>query len=386
MMKLCFLLICLSVRDIAGAIETPTQRYCEWAILGAGPAGITAVGKLLDKQQQNIAWIDPEFNVGSLGKFYTGVPGNTKTKTVIEYFKSIKSFGFEDFQHELLISRENPESCAQLGIFVEAYQAITKTLQKHKEVSTIQSVCEKIKKKPAGLWELSLKNNSTVYAHSLILATGSIPQKITPASNSTPPLISLDVALDKEKIKHAVSENDSVIVFGNSHSGILAVKNLSDCKVKSIIHVSKNPIRYAEFIGSSIKYDNTGLKGEVASWAKNIYEQGLVKNLIITTPDAYAQYIPLATKVIVAIGFEQTPIPIDGYKTKVEYNQTTGEIASGLFGVGIAFPARIFDLHSNEWEYDVGFSKFGRHLSNNIDKWILQHTESLKSTSGKHKP
>lgn len=385
MIKSCFLLLSLSIGHSTGATHMPDKNYFEWAVLGAGPGGITAVGKLIDKEQHAIAWIDPEFNVGSLGKFYSQVPGNTKTKTVIEYFKSIKSFGFEAAQDQLLISHENPESCSQLSIFVEAYQWATKILRNHKQVTAIQSMCNKIKQTSTGLWELSLQGNKTVYAHSLILATGSMPKQIAYAADNKPELIDLEIALDKEKIKHAVTSTDTVIVFGNSHSGMLAVKNLHDCKIKKIIHVAKHPVRYAEFIGSSIKHDNTGLKGEVAAWAKNIYEQGLIKNLILTTPDTYAQYASQATKIIVAIGFEQIPIPLDGHTGPLEYDFSTGQIASRLFGLGIAFPARVFDQYAHEWEYDVGFSKFGRHISKNIDLWILEHTNTLNPRSHGHK-
>ena len=38
----------------------------QWAVVGAGPAGIAAVGKLLDNavNPASILWIDPQFKVG----------------------------------------------------------------------------------------------------------------------------------------------------------------------------------------------------------------------------------------------------------------------------------------------------------------------------------
>ena len=40
-----------------------------WTVIGAGPAGIAAVGKLLDHgiAPEKIAWIDPAFAAGDLG-------------------------------------------------------------------------------------------------------------------------------------------------------------------------------------------------------------------------------------------------------------------------------------------------------------------------------
>jgi len=38
-------------------------HHYQWVVIGAGPSGILAVGKLLDKgiPGKDIAWIDPEF-------------------------------------------------------------------------------------------------------------------------------------------------------------------------------------------------------------------------------------------------------------------------------------------------------------------------------------
>ena len=66
----------------------------EWAIIGAGPAGIIVVGLLLDlgTDPKSIIWVDPEFNVGRMGKYYSTVPGNAKTKIYIEFLQSCQTF------------------------------------------------------------------------------------------------------------------------------------------------------------------------------------------------------------------------------------------------------------------------------------------------------
>ena len=45
------------------------MKNFDWAVIGAGPAGIAAIGKLLDAgiEPQRIAWIDPTFAVGDFG-------------------------------------------------------------------------------------------------------------------------------------------------------------------------------------------------------------------------------------------------------------------------------------------------------------------------------
>ena len=74
--------------------ELPLQADVQWAVIGAGGAGIIVVGLLLDLgiSPQQIAWIDPEFNVGRLGKYYTNVPANVKAKTFVNFLSSCKTF------------------------------------------------------------------------------------------------------------------------------------------------------------------------------------------------------------------------------------------------------------------------------------------------------
>src|SRR5436190_17949103 len=59
----------------------------DWAIVGAGFAGITALAVLLDSgvKASTIVWIDPEFNVGRVGKYYGNVPGNIQVQSVLYY-------------------------------------------------------------------------------------------------------------------------------------------------------------------------------------------------------------------------------------------------------------------------------------------------------------
>ena len=65
-----------------------------WAIIGFGPAGIVTAGLLLDLgvPAKNIICVDPEFNVGRLGQYYSNVPSNTKTKLFVNFIKACKTF------------------------------------------------------------------------------------------------------------------------------------------------------------------------------------------------------------------------------------------------------------------------------------------------------
>ena len=68
----------------------------KWTIIGAGPAGILALGHLLDNniKPEEILWLDPKFNVGDLGGKWYNVTSNTSIKTFLDAAGSCKSFNF----------------------------------------------------------------------------------------------------------------------------------------------------------------------------------------------------------------------------------------------------------------------------------------------------
>ena len=57
----------------------------QWAVVGAGPAGIAAVGKLLDQgiEPTEILWLDLQFKVGDLGAYWQNVSSNTTVQLFI---------------------------------------------------------------------------------------------------------------------------------------------------------------------------------------------------------------------------------------------------------------------------------------------------------------
>ena len=72
-----------------------------WTVIGAGPAGIAAVGRLLDHgiAPEEIAWIDPEFSAGDLGGKWRAVPGNTHVASFLDYLTASPSFRFSEAPH-----------------------------------------------------------------------------------------------------------------------------------------------------------------------------------------------------------------------------------------------------------------------------------------------
>ena len=55
-------------------------------MIGAGPAGIISVCKLLERNTYPILWVDPKFDCGGL-VYYQDIPSNTKVFLFIYFFK-----------------------------------------------------------------------------------------------------------------------------------------------------------------------------------------------------------------------------------------------------------------------------------------------------------
>lgn len=49
------------------------QKYAA-VVVGAGPAGLTVLGNLLERQLGKIAWVDPLFRGGRVNRKYREVP------------------------------------------------------------------------------------------------------------------------------------------------------------------------------------------------------------------------------------------------------------------------------------------------------------------------
>lgn len=88
----------------------------QWALIGAGPAGIAALGTMLDKgiPAQDIAWIDPHFAVGDFGQLWSGVSSNTKAGLFSRFLHHCDRYNYltaPDFS----LAKRNPEEPCLLG-------------------------------------------------------------------------------------------------------------------------------------------------------------------------------------------------------------------------------------------------------------------------------
>lgn len=281
------------------------QEPAQWAIIGAGPAGISIIGLLLDAgvTGSTITWIDQKFKVGRLGEYYANVPGNTQAKYFVEFINCCKTF--QKVQSDALIQlfTADPEKEYTLQIIVDPLQDITDYLCTC--VTTFKATLQSLDFYN-NLWHIGI-NDRIITAHNVVLATGSHPRTLTYTTDAA--IIPLDAALDKRLLEQQVTPHDTIAVVGSSHSAILILKHLSELPVKRIINFYNKPLMYAIPNPSGVIYETeSGLKGAAARWAQEVLEKKMPGNMvrIFNNPEALEAWLPLCNKIIYAIGFEET--------------------------------------------------------------------------------
>ncbi len=351
-------------------MNTNNKKIFQWAVIGAGPAGIAAVGKLLDNgiSAEQILWCDPYFKVGDLGTFWPNVSSNTKAKLFTDFLNASPSFAYEFAAPNFALKDLDPEKTCTLKYVVEPLQWVSDQLinQVVAQRTTIHTMSLSER-----LW--SLQDESQIYkANNVILATGALPSNLNYPGVEVMPF---DTAIDKERLAQAVNLNDTYAVFGSSHSAIIILRYLVEMGVKKVINFYRSPCRYAIDMQDWILFDNTGLKGQTAIWARENIDGVLPPNLIRynTTEPNIARFLPECNKVIYAVGFEKRKNILIGNYEDTKHNPYVGIIGPGLFGFGIAYPELRADPFGSV-ESQVGLWKFMTYLNRVLPVWFKYHT------------
>src|ERR1700753_2468006 len=109
-----------------------------WTVIGAGPAGIAAIGKLLDHgiAPEKIAWIDPAFAAGDLGGKWRSVSSNTQAGLFLSYLNDSSAFRFSAAPPMPLREVDPEETCA-LALVADPLVWVTEQL--HERVKTFET-------------------------------------------------------------------------------------------------------------------------------------------------------------------------------------------------------------------------------------------------------
>ncbi|MGB7978284.1 MAG: hypothetical protein WCF19_03880 [Chlamydiales bacterium] len=337
----------------------------DWIVIGAGPAGIAAVGKLIDHgvKPKQIGWIDPYFAVGDLGMKWSRVPSNTKVGLFLRFFEDCKAF---NYPKKFPIDTLNPEDNCQLQYVIDPLQWITDHLKT--EVHPLVEMAMALNL-AQGYWEVKLKKGS-VFGKKVILAIGSDPKNLSYPERT---VIPVETALHPEKLATTIHDQETIGVFGSSHTAFLALANLHELKA-NVINFYRSPHRYAVYLKDWILFDSTGLKGFTANWARQHIDGTCPSHLkrVLVSDRTFEESLALCDRVIYATGFERRKLPILEQFNSLHYDDRTGLIAPNLFGFGIAFPQAKFD-RLGHLELLVGLWKFMDYLNSILPFWIAAY-------------
>ena len=340
-----------------------------WTVIGAGPAGIAAVGRLLDHgiAPEQIAWIDPAFAVGDLGQKWQPVSSNTIVGTFLSFLNGSAAFRFAEAPPTPLAELDPEETCA-LGLVAEPLVWVTQQLRERVHVFQTIATALRLQNRQ---WSIETQQQEVV-SENVVLAVGAVPKSL-----SYPHLdeIAVEVALDPEKLAQQPLEGATVAVFGSSHSSMIVLPNLLRHPVKKVINFYQSPLKYAVYLDDWILFDDTGLKGRAAAWAREnidgVYPEKL-ERCWVSSPE-FEGKLEACNRVVYTVGFERRKLPETPQWGRLEYNQQNGIIAPGLFGLGIAFPEYAKDPYGFG-QHRVGLKKFMDYLDSVLPLWLRYGT------------
>lgn len=350
-----------------------------YTIIGAGPAGICAVAKLmmLGVSGEEICWIDPHFACGDFGTIFSvgsGVPGNTR---VAEYkrvnqaiYKALPDTAptADELAVCDLLRLPDDETCS-LKEAALPMQHLSYKLRRR--VQSYQGLVTDITAKGGGwlvAWQDAAGVNSII-SQRVILATGALPRQLdiplTTIERIDP--CSVFIWTELQAYLAASTKVKKVAVVGSSHSAALAVMHLLRAGIPVIQFVNK-PYRFARRSVSAdgqafTMYDNTGLKGEVAKFTSDLLngQVGFAFDWQQVASSEMHRYLNQCSHLVEAIGYTaNSTLTINGRALgEYSYDCHTSEIQGlkNVFGMGIAFPLEVV-APSGEVELSVGYGKF----------------------------
>src|ERR1700756_4882588 len=335
-----------------------------WTVIGAGPAGIAAVGRLLDHgiPPDEIAWVDPAFAAGDLGGKWRSVSSNTQVGLFLDYLNGLSAFRFSAAPPMPLPDADPQETCA-LALVADPLVWVTEHLRERVQAFQTTATALFLERRQ---WRIETEQQELA-SKSVVLAVGAVPKKLAyPQLKEIP----VEVALDPEKLAGEPLRDATVAVFGSSHSSMIALPHLLRHPVEKVINFYRSPLRYAVNLDDWILFDDSGLKGRAADWAREnidgVYPDRL-ERCWISSPD-FEEKLAECDRAVYTVGFERRTLPETRQWGQLDYNPNNGILAPGLFGLGIAFPERATDRYGHV-EYRVGLKKFMDHIDAVLPWW-----------------
>ena len=328
----------------------------DFAIIGGGVSGIITLVYLISKfPKKNFLWIDKDnFNSGDL-IHYPEVPANTPFHTLFSFLT--KMYSMLEIDKDLNNLCPHPNNIFKLKCLTKELLYITNFLRTK---SNITMITEHISKVQYMDEHWILHGNPNIYmSHKVILASGCNQRKLDINIKTIP----IQTALNPHILDVLDIKDKKIFVFGNSHSGILVLKNLLEVGYTNVTNIIKTPVKIPYFNEKNMEINQeSGIRGLGLKWAKEyLIPTNKTSIKIIYYNDI--KHID-ADYVIYAIGLSPNNIIVEINKQEItikelfsnkEFNDT-GELFTNLYGIGVAFPEKI--IIENNTEYKIGASEF----------------------------
>lgn len=303
-----------------------SQETYKYGIVGFGISGQLLVCELLKRkiQPKDIVILDTTFLGGALATEYGSVMSNTqwwKTKKALKEYEPWSTKILADID----LTTKEAECTPVRQIASACYKvAIEAARQVEKKTTTVKNI-----QKSDTTWTLQ-HTFGTVQVQTLFLCPGGNPKSL----NIDLPQIPLSIALHKQKLSNLVSNDDTVVVLGTAHSGVVCLDHLKSLGIKAVgVHKKSLPFTFAD----EGAYD--GLKEDSARIAKEILAGQHTTTILVPWSDPLKLHKVLntATKYICAVGFNGATEFCPEFSA---YDPATGKVSgqTNLYGFGMAYP------------------------------------------------
>lgn len=364
------------------------------------------------------------------------VPSNTRTNRLVAYFQSSRTFlavladpslgACSAWQYMLGYA---PLECCAFGYTAQVLEHITRGLlrtvpHRRSAVSACQQVTADSLNAVARIdqgWHLTLADQSTVSTARVVFATGCTPatQSYHVLADQSAPsnerardleVIPLETTFVATELTRVIQPHTRVAVIGSSHSALLALMNVVRLIEQGLYQgeawlVHRSPLKFMTPLpnGDALHFYD-GLKGPVGDWARDQLLPGKcprtrIVSLADDTCQSWHRTLQSVTGVIYAVGYDRTPLPpiwchvpdvhertlVDD--TQLRHDVDTYQLLHpratlpGLFGLGVAFPARHVDS-TGHVQAAIGLPNFMNAAIANYRLWLgLEARDSALNAS-----
>ena len=340
-----------------------SQQHEKYAavVVGAGSAGITVVGNLLEQGLEPILWVDDGFDAGRVNRMYREVMSNTQVWLMVAYAEyisvfrkilsgvsskdiwkgrgqdsgdTVKDAGGED-RLSAMRDMDQQEYC-ELSYAADMLLMFSEELKKFpvviSQIGWVDNAELDENASHSERWTVQINTESatkTVQTQRLILCQGAHPiDDDLPVHIPNIRPLDLDVALSMTRLTEMLGDSGptTVGVIGASHSAIIVLMHLyriasernRDLRIRWF---TRHHLRYAVQMEGWILRDTTGLKGVPAQWAADNLEPGTlplsdVSNYLTKVGykkgedvGTFDEELPGCEYYIQAIGYRSNPTP-----------------------------------------------------------------------------